>query len=105
MCARQQRRRRRRRVENKYWQAARFQVLPLFTSLLNVVCAYDPIGYGLPYNYLLVNDAREPLVEVALHVLIVCLDQDASHADAEDDAYVSCFFLPREFLFACQFLG
>ncbi|KJH52327.1 hypothetical protein DICVIV_01529 [Dictyocaulus viviparus] len=41
-------------------------VLPLFTSLLNVVCAYDPIGIGLPYNYLLFNDSREPLVETAL---------------------------------------
>ena len=22
--------------------------LPLFTSLLNTVCAYDPVGYGIP---------------------------------------------------------
>ena len=42
--------------------------LPLFTSLLNIVCAYDPIGYGLPYNHLMFNDAREPLVEIALQV-------------------------------------
>nr|KAF6286801.1 HID1 domain containing [Pipistrellus kuhlii] len=27
--------------------------LPLFTSLLNTVCAYDPVGYGIPYNHLL----------------------------------------------------
>ena len=43
-------------------------VLPLFTSLLNIVCAYDPVGMGLPYNYLLFNDSREPLVEIALQV-------------------------------------
>ncbi|VDM72686.1 unnamed protein product [Strongylus vulgaris] len=43
-------------------------VLPLFTSLLNVVCAYNPVGMGLPYNYLLFNDSREPLVEAALQV-------------------------------------
>ena len=42
--------------------------LPLFTSLLNIVCAYDPVGYGVPYNHLMFNDAREPLVEIALQV-------------------------------------
>ncbi|XP_064478208.1 protein HID1-like [Ornithodoros turicata] len=50
--------------------------LPLFTSLLNVVCAYDPVGYGVPFNHLLFTDSREPLVEVALQLLIVTLDHD-----------------------------
>ncbi|XP_065065613.1 protein HID1-like isoform X2 [Rhopilema esculentum] len=50
--------------------------LPLFTSLLNVVCSYDPVGYGIPYNHLLFNDSREQLVEVALQLLIVVLDYD-----------------------------
>ena len=48
--------------------------LPLFTSLLNVVCAYDPVGYGMPYNHLVFTDSREPLVEVALHVLCATLE-------------------------------
>ena len=48
--------------------------LPLFTSLLNVVCAYDPVGYGMPYNHLMFTDTREPLVEVALHVLCATLE-------------------------------
>uniref|UniRef100_A0A8C1QIU2 HID1 domain containing n=1 Tax=Cyprinus carpio TaxID=7962 RepID=A0A8C1QIU2_CYPCA len=48
--------------------------LPLFTSLLNVVCAYDPIGYGIPYNHLLFSDYREQLVEQAVQILIVTLD-------------------------------
>ena len=52
--------------------------LPLFTSLLNVVCAYDPVGLGLPYNHLLFSDCREPLVEAALQLLIVTLDWDSS---------------------------
>ncbi|PKU37138.1 protein hid1 isoform x2 [Limosa lapponica baueri] len=52
--------------------------LPLFTSLLNVVCAYDPVGYGIPYNHLLFSDYREPLVEEAAQVLIVTLDYDSS---------------------------
>uniref|UniRef100_A0AAY4ARC6 Uncharacterized protein n=1 Tax=Denticeps clupeoides TaxID=299321 RepID=A0AAY4ARC6_9TELE len=54
--------------------------LPLFTSLLNVVCAYDPVGYGIPYNYLLFSDYREMLVEQALQVLITTLEHDAAGA-------------------------
>lgn len=59
-----------------FTSAGNRHVLPLFTSLLNVVCSYDPIGYGLPYNYLLFSDSREPLVQASLQVLIVCLDND-----------------------------
>ncbi|XP_073956696.1 protein HID1-like [Choristoneura fumiferana] len=59
--------------------------LPLFTSLLNTVCAYDPVGLGLPYNHLLFNDTLEPLVEVALQILIVTLDHDTSNAADESD--------------------
>jgi hypothetical protein len=50
--------------------------LPLFTSLLNTVCAYDPVGIGVPYNHLLFTDTSEPLVEVCLQLLIVTLDHD-----------------------------
>lgn len=50
--------------------------LPLFTSLLNTVCAYDPVGIGVPYNHLLFQDYQEPLVEVCLQLLIVTLDHD-----------------------------
>ncbi|KAE9413467.1 hypothetical protein Angca_002779 [Angiostrongylus cantonensis] len=67
-------------------------VLPLFTSLLNVVCAYDPVGIGLPYNYLLFNDSREPLVETALQVLIVCLDKD-SQPKSDDTGYSDNYFI------------
>lgn len=56
-------------------------MLPLFTSLLNVICSYDPVGYGLPYNYLLTTDSREPLVQTALQVLIVCLDRESQPND------------------------
>ena len=41
---------------------------------MNIVCAYDPVGYGMPYNHLMFTDSREPLVEVALHVLCVTLE-------------------------------
>uniref|UniRef100_A0A8C7GEP3 HID1 domain containing n=1 Tax=Oncorhynchus kisutch TaxID=8019 RepID=A0A8C7GEP3_ONCKI len=51
--------------------------LPLFTSLLNVVCAYDPVGYGIPYNYLMFSDYREVLVEHAVQILIVTLEHEA----------------------------
>lgn len=52
--------------------------LPMFTSLLNTVCAYDPVGLGVPYNHLLFSDSLEPLVETALQILIVTLDHDTS---------------------------
>lgn len=56
--------------------------LPLFTSLINIVCAYDPVGYGMPYNHLLFNDTREPLVEVAAQILVVTLDHTQSSPNA-----------------------
>lgn len=52
--------------------------LPLFTSLLNTVFAYNPNGGLLPFNHLLFSDSKEPLVEVALQLLIVILDHDFS---------------------------
>ncbi|KAI4457097.1 protein hid1 [Holotrichia oblita] len=52
--------------------------LPMFTSLLNTVCAYDPVGLGVPYNHLIFNDSVEPLVEACLQILIVTLDHDTS---------------------------
>ncbi|XP_026327697.1 protein HID1 [Hyposmocoma kahamanoa] len=58
--------------------------LPLFTSLLNTVCSYDPVGLGLPYNHLLFSDTLEPLVEVALQILIVTLDHDTSNSANQD---------------------
>ncbi|XP_061740950.1 protein HID1-like [Nerophis ophidion] len=54
--------------------------LPLFTSLLNVVCAYDPVGYGIPYNHLLFSDYREQLVEQAVQILIVTLEHDRARS-------------------------
>ncbi|XP_034563422.1 protein HID1-like [Notolabrus celidotus] len=54
--------------------------LPLLTSLLNVVCAYDPVGYGVPYNHLLFSDHREQLVEQAVQILIVTLEHDTGSA-------------------------
>ncbi len=53
------------------------QTLPLFTSLINIVFSYDPVGY-LPYNYLLFTDTREPLVEVAAQLLCITLDTSST---------------------------
>jgi hypothetical protein len=51
--------------------------LPVFTSLLNVCCSYDPVGMGLvPYNHLMFTDSREPLVETALQILVSTLDHE-----------------------------
>ncbi|KAJ8923040.1 hypothetical protein NQ315_001588 [Exocentrus adspersus] len=70
--------------------------LPMFTSLLNTVCAYDPVGLGVPYNHLLFNDSLEPLVEAALQILIVTLDHDTSSstpAESEDLAVPDNLFI------------
>ena len=67
-----------------FTSASNRHALPLFTSLLNTVCGYDPVGRGLPYNHLLFHDSRESLVEVALQIIITALDsQDGGW---EDDA-------------------
>lgn len=60
--------------------------LPMFTSLINTVCAYDPVGLGVPYNHLLFSDSLEPLVEAALQILIVTLDHDTSYASNTSSA-------------------
>ncbi|KAK4873721.1 hypothetical protein RN001_013081 [Aquatica leii] len=60
--------------------------LPMFTSLLNTVCAYDPVGLGVPYNHLLFSDSLEPLVEAALQILIVTLDHDTSSSTSTSDS-------------------
>lgn len=59
--------------------------LPLFTSLLNVICAYDPQGYGLPYQHVVFNDTREQLVEVSAQVLMVILDHESASMQTIDE--------------------
>ncbi|XP_051927731.1 protein HID1b isoform X2 [Hippocampus zosterae] len=68
-----------------FCSAANRHALPLFTSLLNVVCAYQPSGWGFPYDHLLMSDQRQLLVEQALQVLMVALEQGAPRAAAEDE--------------------
>lgn len=46
----------------------------LFYSLLNVIFAYDPTGYGLPYGGALASDAPTQLVTVSSQVAIALLD-------------------------------
>ncbi|XP_054624853.1 protein HID1b [Dunckerocampus dactyliophorus] len=72
-----------------FCSSANRHALPLFTSLLNVICAYDPAGYGIPYNHLLFSDHRELLVEQALQVLIVTLERRTSPPPAVDASVVT----------------
>lgn len=60
----------------------------MFTSLLNTVCAYDPVGLGVPYNHLIFTDSLEPLVDVALQILIVTLDYDTSCGGTSEENIV-----------------
>lgn len=52
--------------------------LSIFTSVLNIIFSYDPVGYGLPYNYLMFNDSREELVEICCQLLCVTLEFNIS---------------------------
>ena len=48
--------------------------LALIRSLVNAVCTYDPIGYGMPYNYLLISEySRDALTHVRLLPLLFVL--------------------------------
>ncbi|KAI8810496.1 high-temperature-induced dauer-formation protein-domain-containing protein [Cladochytrium replicatum] len=50
-------------------------VLTLLCSLLNTVCAYDPVGWGIvPYNHMLFTDTQEQLVALSVHTLVALLD-------------------------------
>ena len=49
------------------------------------MCAYDPVGYGLPYNHLMFTDSRESLVESALQVLCVTLENETSNQNVSVD--------------------
>ncbi|XP_061561530.1 protein HID1-like isoform X4 [Phycodurus eques] len=69
-----------------FCSASNRHALPLFTSLLNVVCAYDPSGSGFPYNHLLFSDRRQILVVQALQVLIVTLERRGPRAAPAADA-------------------
>uniref|UniRef100_A0A7N5ZUY3 HID1 domain containing b n=1 Tax=Anabas testudineus TaxID=64144 RepID=A0A7N5ZUY3_ANATE len=69
--------------------------LPLFTSLLNVVCAYDPVGYGIPYNHLLFADYREQLVEQAVQILIVTLEHDGTRGTSAGPENLFVNYLSR----------
>ena len=77
--------------------------LPLFTSLINIVFCYDPVGY------LLFNDTREPLVEIAAQVLCIALDTHAITSTDDADANSFINYLTRihrdevrRFLIPCQ---
>uniref|UniRef100_A0A5S6QMK6 Protein HID1 n=1 Tax=Trichuris muris TaxID=70415 RepID=A0A5S6QMK6_TRIMR len=66
-------------------------VLPLFTSLVNVIFSYDPIGYGVPYNHILFSDSQGPMVDVALQLLVAALDQSTHEMTgiSDDDNGIS----------------
>ncbi|XP_034414648.1 protein HID1b isoform X2 [Cyclopterus lumpus] len=70
--------------------------LPLFTSLLNVVCAYDPVGFGVPYNHLMFSDYREQLVEQAVQILIVTLEHEGGSAFSSALLALSASATPSE---------
>ncbi|KAI8334287.1 high-temperature-induced dauer-formation protein-domain-containing protein [Chlamydoabsidia padenii] len=55
-------------------------VLVLLCSFMNTACKYDPLGWGVPYNHIMVANPREQLVASCLRVLLVLLDYRSPHA-------------------------
>ncbi|KAI8098903.1 high-temperature-induced dauer-formation protein-domain-containing protein [Halteromyces radiatus] len=55
-------------------------ILVLLCSFMNTACKYDPIGWGVPYNHIMVADPREQLVAMCLRVLLILLDYRSPHA-------------------------
>lgn len=49
------------------------------------MCAYDPVGYGVPYNHLMFTDSREQLVEGALQVLCVTMENESGSHNVSVD--------------------
>jgi len=59
----------------------------LCSSLLNEICSYDPVGWGVPFGATLrPGNERAQLVDTCLHVLVTLLD-------ANDRANVFCKWL------------
>lgn len=46
----------------------------LFISLFNLVLRFDPVGWGVPYNYKFYNDIRERLMNVSIQLLCIFLN-------------------------------
>lgn len=53
--------------KNKYTHA-------FFISVVNVVMRYDPVGMGVPYNYLVSRSAPEHLMNISIDLLMVLLE-------------------------------
>lgn len=49
-------------------------VLAFLCSLLNTAVKYNPSGFGIPYNHMVLNDPKELLVSYCLQTLLVLLD-------------------------------
>ncbi len=54
----------------------------LFLSLLNACTSYDPVGWGIPYNYIMTRDYKEPLAVLSVQTLVVLLSHNAQQAPA-----------------------
>lgn len=55
-------------------------ILVLLCSFMNTACKYDPLGWGVPYNHIMVANPREQLVATCLRVLLIVLDYRSPHA-------------------------
>jgi len=69
----------------------------IFCSLINTGLTYDPVGWGLPYNYLLSSDnSGETLAEVSLHTLLVLLNRHETLESASNSFQIYMRSLGKE---------
>eukprot|EP01104_Vermistella_antarctica_P009970 TRINITY_DN2627_c0_g1_i2.p2 TRINITY_DN2627_c0_g1~~TRINITY_DN2627_c0_g1_i2.p2 ORF type:complete len:386 (-),score=75.89 TRINITY_DN2627_c0_g1_i2:2283-3440(-) len=81
----------------------------VFSSLLNVVCIYDPIGWGVPYNHVLFFDQFEALTDTSLQLLMIMLHfETGKDSRSQVNHYLECLRNLKhesEFSFICQALN
>eukprot|EP01126_Amoeba_proteus_P039819 TRINITY_DN4217_c0_g3_i23.p1 TRINITY_DN4217_c0_g3~~TRINITY_DN4217_c0_g3_i23.p1 ORF type:complete len:673 (-),score=147.97 TRINITY_DN4217_c0_g3_i23:168-2186(-) len=71
------------------------EAMNMFLLMVGEIVTYDPIGWGVPYNYLVFADVKEKLMERSLHLLCLLLDYRSSSIaqqnvsrDSTEDAIV-----------------
>lgn len=67
------------------------QANALFFSIVNTILSYDPVGWGLPYNYLFTSNSPEKLVNACIEVLVATLMHSNGAAPAIHTSHPNYF--------------
>lgn len=72
-------------------------ILAILCSLLNMIIKYDPIGWGLPYNYYLFPDEDEAIFNTATQLLNALIDYDPKPSQNLFRYYISKLYRKEDF--------